>query len=203
MFISVWVKTEQQGPGELLQLLDIPEWKWDSISMDFIDGLPRSRRGNTRIWVIIDRLTKSAHFILIKSKRTAPFLASLYIREVVRLHGFPSSIVSDRDPLFTSECWRSLQEALGTQQGLSTAYHPQTDGQTERVNRVLEDLLRICILDFGGTWRSTFHWLSWPTVIVSGLVLAWHHSRLCTGDLASHLRVGLSLLRDCYLDQRW
>ena len=135
------VKAEQQRPDRLLQLLDIPEWKWDSISMDFIDGLPRSRRGNTSIWVIIDRLTKSAHFILIESKRTAPFLVSLYIREVVQLHGVPSSIVSDRDPLFTSEFWRSLQEALGTQQRLSTAYHPQTDGQTERVNRVLEDLL--------------------------------------------------------------
>ena len=104
--------------------------------------------------MIVDRLTKSAHFIPIKSKRTAPFLASLYIREVVRLHGVPSGIVSDRDPLFTSEFWRSLQKALGTQQRLSTAYHPQTDGQTERVNRVLEDLLQMCILDFGGTWEE-------------------------------------------------
>ena len=132
------VKIEQQRPGELL---DVPEWKWDSTSMEFIDVLPRSRRGNTSIRVIVDRLTMSTHFIPIKSKRTAPFLASLYIREVVRLHGVPSSIVSNRDPLFTSGFWRSLQKALGTQQRLSTAYHPQTDGQTERVNRVLEDLL--------------------------------------------------------------
>ena len=102
----------------------------------------------------MDRLTKSAHFLLVKSKRTASSLASLYLKEIVRLHGIPSSIVSDRDPIFTSEFWRSLQEAVGTQLCLSTAYHPQTDGQTERVNRVLEDLLRLCVLDFGGTWED-------------------------------------------------
>ena len=120
--------------------------------MDFIDGLPRSRRGNTSIWVIVDRLTKSAHFIPIKSRRTAASLASLYLKEIVRLHGIPSIIVSDRDPIFTSEFWQSLQKAIGTQLCLSTAYHPQADGQTERVNRVLEDLLRLCVLEFGGTW---------------------------------------------------
>ena len=93
-----------------------------------------------------------------KSKRTAPWLASVYIREIVRLHSFPSSILSDRDPIFTSEFWKSLQEVVGMQLCLSTAYHPQTDGQTERVNRILEDLLRLCILDFGGTWEEHFHW---------------------------------------------
>ena len=76
--------------------------------MDFIDGLPRSRKGNESIWVIVDRLTKSAHFIPVRSNRTAASLAQLYVKEVVRLHGVPSSIVSDRDPLFTSEFWRSL-----------------------------------------------------------------------------------------------
>ena len=96
--------------------------------MDFIDGLPRSRRGNTSIWVIVDRLTKSAHFIPIKSRKTAASLTSLYLKEIVRLHGIPSTIVSDRDPIFTSKFWRSLQEAVGTQLCLSMAYHPQTDG---------------------------------------------------------------------------
>ena len=148
------VKAEQKKPGGLLHPLEVPLWKWESISMDFVDGLPRSRKGNTGIWVIVDRLTKSAHFIPVKSKRTAPWLASVYIKEIVRLHGIPSSIVSDRDPIFTSEFWKSLQEAVGTQLCLSTAYHPQTDGQTERVNRILEDLLRLCILDFGGTWEE-------------------------------------------------
>ena len=123
--------------------------------MDFIDGFPRSRRGNTSIWVIVDRLTKSAHFIPIKSRRTVASLASLYLKEIVRLHGIPSSIVSDQDPIFTSEFWRSLQEAVGTQLCLRTAYHPQTDGQTERVNRVLEDLLRFVFLILEGLGRIT------------------------------------------------
>jgi len=81
-------------------------------------------------------------------------LAKLYVKEIVRLHGVPSSIVSDRDPLFTSHFWQSLQQALGTKLNFSTAYHPQPDGQTERVNRILEDLLHICIFDFGGSWED-------------------------------------------------
>ena len=96
--------------------------------MDFIDGLPRSRSGHSSIWVIVDRLTKSAHFVPIKSSRTASHLAKLYVKEIVRLHGVPSSIVSDRDPLFTSHFWKSLQQALGTKLNFSTAYHPQSDG---------------------------------------------------------------------------
>ena len=148
------VKAEQKKPSGLLLPLDVPQWKWESISMDFVDGLPRSRRGNESIWVIVDRLTKSAHFIPIKASRTAMALASLYVKEVVRLHGIPKSIVSDRDPLFTSRFWQSMQSVLGTELSLSTAYHPQTDGQTERVNRVLEDLLRACVIDFGGSWED-------------------------------------------------
>ena len=96
-------KAEHQKPSGLLQPLEVPLWKWDSISMDFIDGLPRSSRGNESIWVIVDRLTKSAHLIPVMSTRTAPSLAKLFIKNVVRLHRIPSSIVSDRDSLFTSK----------------------------------------------------------------------------------------------------
>ena len=92
--------------------------------MDFINGLHRSRKGNTSIWVVVDMLTKSAHFIAVKSKRKAVWLATIYVREKVLLHGVPFSIVSDHDLIFTSEFWRSLQEALGTQLCLSTAYNP-------------------------------------------------------------------------------
>jgi len=148
------VKAEQGKPRGLLLPMEIPTWKWEQISMDFIDGLSRSRKGNEAIWVIVDRLTKRAHFISVKSNRTAASLAQLYVKEIIRLHGVPSSIVSDRDSLFTSEFWRSLQAALGTKLSLSTTYYPQTDGQTERVKRVLEDLLRACILDFGGLWEQ-------------------------------------------------
>ena len=151
------VKADHQKTAGLLQPLEIPNWKWDQISMDFIDGLPRTRRGNERIWVIVDRLTKSAHFIPVKSTRTAFSLAELYMKEIVRLHGIPSSIVCDRDPLFTSRYWKAFQGTMGTKLNLSTAYHPQTDGQTERVNQILEDLLRACIIDFGGSWEDHLH----------------------------------------------
>ncbi|KAK2457774.1 hypothetical protein QL285_005010 [Trifolium repens] len=145
-------KIEHQRPAGMLQSLDIPEWKWDSISMDFITGLPKTRRKHDSIWVIVDRLTKSAHFLPVRTTDTAAKLTDVYIAEIVRLHGIPSSIVSDRDPKFTSHFWKTLHEALGTKLRLSSAYHPQTDGQTERTNQSLEDLLRACVLDDRGSW---------------------------------------------------
>jgi hypothetical protein len=115
--------------------------------MDFVVGLPRTPRGLNAIWVIMDRLTKSAHFIPINMKFSMEKLTTLYINEIVRLHGVPSSIVSDRDPRFTSRFWESLNKALGTKLRMSSAYHPQTDGQTERTIQSLEDLLRACVLE--------------------------------------------------------
>ncbi|WVZ26804.1 hypothetical protein V8G54_000096 (mitochondrion) [Vigna mungo] len=147
-------KIEHQRPGGMLQQLDIPHSKWDSISMDFVTHLPRSSRGHDSIWVIVDRLTKSAHFLSINQKMSMEKLAELYIREIVRLHGVPESIVSDRDPRFTSGFWQKLQDALGSRLRMSSAYHPQTDGQTERTIQSLEDLLRACVLDHLGGWSE-------------------------------------------------
>ncbi|KAH9792392.1 hypothetical protein KPL71_004095 [Citrus sinensis] len=118
--------------------------------MDFVSGLPRSRRGCDCIWVIVDRLTKSAHFLARKSTDNVGQLAKLFIKEIVRLHGVPVSIVSDRDPLFTSRFWASLHKELGTKLRFSTAFHPQTDGQSERTIQTLEDMLRACVLDLSG-----------------------------------------------------
>ena len=140
--------------------LDIPVWQWEHVTMDFTCGLPRTRRGNDSIWVVVDRLTKTAHFIPLKmsGKSTANTttslekLARIYVKEIVRLHGIPVSIVSDRDPRFTSRFWRRLQAAFGTKLNFSTAYHPQSDGQSERTIQTLEDMLRACILDFSGDW---------------------------------------------------
>ncbi|XP_052189880.1 uncharacterized protein LOC127799697 [Diospyros lotus] len=146
------VKAEHQRPAGLLRPLSVPEWKWERIAMDFVSGLPRSSRGYDSIWVIIDRLTKSAHFLPVKKTYPIHRLAKLYIDEVVRLHGVPASIVSDRDPRFTSRFWEALQSAMGTQLTFSTAFHPQTDGQSERTIRTLEDMLRACVLDFHGSW---------------------------------------------------
>ena len=120
--------------------------------MDFVTGLPRTLGGDNAIWVIVDRLTKSAHFLPMKVNFSMDRLASLYIKEIVRMHGVPVSIVSDRDPRFTSRFWHSLQKALGTKLSFSTAFHPQTNGQSERVIQVLEDLLRACALDLKGNW---------------------------------------------------
>ena len=146
------VKSEHQRPSGLLQSLEVPEWKWDQITMDFVTGLPHTRRGHDAIWVIVDRLTKSAHFLPVNMKYQMEKLAQIYMDEIVRLHGVPVSIVSDRDPRFISRLWQQIQSALGTKLNLSTAYHPQTDGQSERTIQTLEDMLRACIMDFGGSW---------------------------------------------------
>ncbi|WVZ24644.1 hypothetical protein V8G54_003188 [Vigna mungo] len=145
-------KIEYQKPSGLLQPLEIPEWKWDSIAMDFVTHLPRTVRNHDAIWVIVDRLTKSAHFLPINLKMPMSKLAQLYIKEIVQLHGVPSGIVSDRDPRFTSRFWQALQQEMGSKLQMSSAYHPQTDGQSERTIQTLEDLLRTSVLDHLGVW---------------------------------------------------
>ncbi|GKC19641.1 reverse transcriptase domain-containing protein [Tanacetum coccineum] len=127
---------------------------WDKIAMDFITKLPRSRNENDTIWVIIDRLTKSAHFLAMREDYSTERLANTYIDEIVARHGVPVSIILDRDGRFTSRCWQTVQKALGTRLDMSTAYHPQTDGQSERTIQTLEDMLRACVIDFGGSWDT-------------------------------------------------
>ncbi|GJZ60786.1 putative reverse transcriptase domain-containing protein [Tanacetum coccineum] len=146
------VKAEHMKPSGLLQQPEIPEWKWEKVTMDFVSGLPRTPSGYDSIWVIVDRLTKSAHFLPMKKTDSIEKLAQLYLKEIVCRHGVPVSVISDRDSLFTSRFWVSLQKALGTQLDLSTAYHPETDGQSERTIQTLEDMLRACVIDFGSSW---------------------------------------------------
>ena len=104
--------------------------------------------------MIVDRLTKSAHFIAVRMTFALERFCRLYIREIVRLHGVPVSIVSDRDPRFTTHFWKSFQKAMGTRLTMSTMFHPQTDGQSERTIQVLEDMLRACVLDHKGNWEE-------------------------------------------------
>ncbi|GJS76974.1 putative reverse transcriptase domain-containing protein [Tanacetum coccineum] len=146
------VKAEHQRPSGLLVQPAIPEWKWDNITMDFITKLPRSSQGFDTIWVIVDRLTKSAHFLPIRENDPLDKLARLYLNRIVARHGIPVSIICDRDGRFTSNFWRSFQKALGTDISMSTAYHPETDGQSERTIQTLEDMLRACVIDFGKGW---------------------------------------------------
>jgi hypothetical protein len=146
------VKAEHQKPAGLLQPLKVPDWKWDQIGMDFITGLPRTKSGYDYIWVVVDRLTKVAHFIPVKTTYTSAKLADIYMKRIVCLHGVPKSIVSDRGTQFTLHFWKQLHESLGMRLEFSIAFHPRTDGQTERVNQILEHMLRACALDYGSSW---------------------------------------------------
>ncbi|KAJ9562962.1 hypothetical protein OSB04_008122 [Centaurea solstitialis] len=148
------VKAEHQKPHGKLQPLEIPEWKWEHVTMDLVTGLPRTVRRHDAIWVVVDRLTKSAHFIAIREASSSEVLADIYVREIVARHGVPVTVISDRDVRFTSRFWSKFHEELGTTLQFSTAFHPQTDGQSERTIRTLEDMLRACVLDFGGSWES-------------------------------------------------
>ncbi|GJW92807.1 reverse transcriptase domain-containing protein [Tanacetum coccineum] len=146
------VKAEHQRPSGLLVKPKIPEWKWDNITMDFITKLPKSSQGFDTIWVIVDRLIKFAHFLPIRENDPLDKLARLYLNKIVARHEIPASIICDHDGRFTSNFWRSFQKALGTDISMSTAYHPETDGHSERTIQTLEDMLRACVIDFGKGW---------------------------------------------------
>jgi hypothetical protein len=135
--------------------LQVPEWKWEEIAIDFIVGLPRTQSGYDSIWVIVHRLTKVAHFIPIKTTYSGLQLAELYMFRIVCLHGVPKKIVSDRGTQFTSRFWERFHEALDTQLRFSSAYHRQTNGQIERVNQILKDMLRACALQYGRSWDKS------------------------------------------------
>ena len=118
--------------------------------MDFVTHLPRTSQGHDAVWVIVDRLTKLAHFLTVRMIFTLKRFCQLYIREIVQLYGVPVSIVSDRDRRFTAHFWKSFQKAMGTRLTMSASFHPQKDGQSERTIQVLEDMLRACVLDHKG-----------------------------------------------------
>ncbi|GKC22513.1 putative reverse transcriptase domain-containing protein [Tanacetum coccineum] len=159
------VKAEHQKPSGLLVQPEIPEWKWEKITMDFVTKLPKTTNGYDTIWVIVDRLTKSAHFLPMRENDPMEKLMKLYMKEVVTRHGVPVSIISDRDGRFTSLFWQALHKALGTRLDMSTAYHPKTDGQSERTIQTLEDMLRACVIKaspsealYGRKCRSPVCW---------------------------------------------
>ena len=132
-------------PGGKLQPLQIPEGRWHSVSMDYITGLPCTEAGFDSVFVVLDRLTKMAHFIPCTKDITAARTADVFLRDVIKLHGFPLEVISDRDPKFASEFWQRLTDLLGVKHRMSSAFHPQTDGGTERLNRILEEYLRAYI----------------------------------------------------------
>nr|GEW42892.1 putative reverse transcriptase domain-containing protein [Tanacetum cinerariifolium] len=155
------VKIEYQKPSGLLVQPEIPQWKWENITMDFVTKLAKTTAGQDTIWVIVNRLTKSAHFLPMREDDTLEKLTRQYLKEVVSGHGVLVSIISDRDGRFTSNFLRSLNKALGTRLDMSTAYHPEIDGQSERTIQTLEDMLRHGVLvsiisDRDGRFTSNF-----------------------------------------------
>ena len=146
------IKASHLKTAGTLQPLPIPSWKWDDISMDFIVGLPLTSKSHNSVWVIVDRLTKTAHFIAVKTTYSAKDYAEIYLDHIVRLHGVPKTIISDGGTQFVARFWEQLHKSLGTKLICSSAYHPQTDGQTERVNQILEDMLISCVIHYGKNW---------------------------------------------------
>ena len=145
------VKAEHQKLVELFQPLEVDEWKWEHVTMDFVTHLPRTPQGHNAVWVIVDWLTKLAHFLVVRMTFTLERFCRLYIQEIVWVHGVPVSIVSDRDSRFTAHFWKSFQKAMGTRLTMSTTFHPQKNGQSERTIQVLEDMLRACVLNHKGS----------------------------------------------------
>jgi hypothetical protein len=143
------VKASHLKVAGTLQPLLVPTWKWEDICMDFIVGFPNTFRYHDSIWVIMDRLTKTAHFLPVHTTYKTEKYAKIYIDQIVRLHGIPKTIVSGRGALFVAHFLEQLQKSLGTHVIRSSAYHPQTDGQIERVNQILEDMLRACVSIIG------------------------------------------------------
>jgi hypothetical protein len=135
--------------------LKIPEWKWEKIGMDFIVGLHCTQAGYDSIWVIVDRLTKVGHFIPVKATYSGARLTELYMSQIVCLHGVPKKIVSGRGSQFTSILWEKLHESMDSKLNFSSAYHPRSDGQIERTNQILEDILRACALKYGKSWDKS------------------------------------------------
>jgi len=135
----------------------VPSQVWEEISLDFVDGLPPST-GKTTVMVVVDRLTKYAHFIALAHPYTTKKVAEVFIANVVRLHGMPTAMVSDRDPIFLSTFWKEFFTLQGTQLKMSSAYHPQSDGQTEVVNRCLEQYLRCLCSQHPKIWAQQLPW---------------------------------------------
>jgi hypothetical protein len=151
------VKAEHRHPAGLLQPLPIPEWKWEVVTMDFITGFPRTDKQHDSIMVVVDKLTKDAHFIPLKTTHKVTNVVDIFMREIARLHGIPKTIVSDRDPKFTSKFWKGLFKGFRMNLNFSTAYHPESDGKTEWVNRVIEDILRMYVMEKPSKWEDYLH----------------------------------------------
>ena len=158
--------------------------------MDFVSGLLKTGKGHNSIWIIVDRLTKSAHFIQVKTTYTLDQVAEIYVREIVRAHGVPNSIVSDQNSLFTSKFWKSIQHALGAKLKFSTSFYPQANGKKERKIKIVDDMSRACALEFQGSWDKYLPLLEFSYNTVINQLLVWHHTKLFIGKNVDRLCIG-------------
>ncbi|GJX38205.1 putative reverse transcriptase domain-containing protein [Tanacetum coccineum] len=168
-------------PPGLLQQPEIPVWKWEGIAMDFVTKLPRTSSGHGTIWVIMDRLTKSAHFLPMREDYKMDRLARLYLNEIVARHGVSISIISDCDSRFTSRFWQSMQEALGTQLDMSMTYHPQTDDQSERTIRL---------------WKTCLERASWTSEEVGMFIFRWLSFHITIAEVGEGQLIGPELVQE-------
>jgi hypothetical protein len=141
----------------LLQPFLIHKWKWEVVTIDFIIGLPRKNKQHDSIMVVVDKLMKASHFIPLKTTHKETNVGDIYMREVAQLHGIPKTIVSDRDPKFTSRLWKGLFKGFRTNLNFITSYHPKSNGQTERVNQVMEYMLRMYVMEKPSKWEDYLH----------------------------------------------
>jgi hypothetical protein len=151
------VKAEHRHLAGLLQPLPIPEWKWEVVTIDFIIGLSRIGNQHDSIIVVVDEITEASHFIPLKTTHKVANVVDIFMREITRLHDIPKIIVFDMDPKFTSKFWKGLIKGFKTKLNFNTAYHPESDGQTERVNQVIEDMLRMYVMDKPSIWEYYLH----------------------------------------------
>ncbi|CAI7851950.1 unnamed protein product [Closterium sp. NIES-54] len=158
------MKSSKQNKAGLLQPLPVPEQPWQVVSLDFITGLPPTNAGHDAILVVIDKFSKMGHFIPTHTTTRTEETAQLFLKHIISQHGIPKTLISDRDPKFTSKFWKELMSLMGTRLAMSSAYHPQTDGQTERLNQIVEQLLRAaCKDDINKTY--SLHRNAWPIAI--------------------------------------
>ncbi|CAI7908666.1 unnamed protein product, partial [Closterium sp. NIES-54] len=176
-----WMKSSKQKKIGLLQPLPVPEQPWQVVSLDFITGLPSTSRGHDSILVVIDKFSKMGHFIPTNATATAEATARLFFDRIITIHGIPATLISDRDPKFTSKLWKELMGLLGTKLAMSSAYHPQTDGQTERLNQVVEQLLRTACKDDVSHWDTQLPTLEFAYNNASHAATGKNHFFLCYG----------------------
>jgi hypothetical protein len=151
------LKVEHRHPAGLLQPFPILEWKWEVVIIDFITKLPITMKQHDSIMVVVDKLTKDAHFIPVKTTHKETNITKIYMKEISRLHGVPKAIVSDRDPKFTSNLWKGLFKGFGTNLNFSTTYHPESNVKTERTNKIIEDMIRMYVMDQPSKWEDYLH----------------------------------------------